>query len=175
MSQLERRLRNEWDLLQRLAAANPLRLTDLAAEDLIFRFRLRGAPAVALEDMAATVSVHAVRVQFPRFFPAVPMELFLDKPVLHPNIHPQSGFVCLWEKHRVGHTVATAVHKTIAMLGWRLWNSAPIHVMQPLALEAIRSGGRPEWLSLASPDLVAAETGVAHGGEGILPRRRRLS
>ena len=62
------------------------------------------------------------------------MELYIDQPVLHPNIHPETGFLCLWEKHRVSYTIEHALHRTVAMLAGRLFNADVLHVMQPEAL-----------------------------------------
>ena len=134
---LERRLASEWALLHRLAECNPDRLTNLSAEDLSFTMRLRETPALALAGEGrpdAVLTDHTLRLEFPRFFPTAPMELFLHTPVQHPNIHPRSGFVCLWERHRVSHTTEHALLKLAAMLGWRLANPAALHVMQPDAL-----------------------------------------
>lgn len=55
-------------------------------------------------------------------------------PVVHPNIHPDTGFVCLWDRHRVSNTVEHALHKLAAMLAGELQNTTPMHVMQPGAL-----------------------------------------
>ncbi len=78
--------------------------------------------------------MHAVRLEFPVHFPAVPLEMFLEVPVVHPNIHPETGFVCLWERHRVSHTVEHAMHRLVAMLAGELQNAEAPHVMQPEAL-----------------------------------------
>ena len=137
-SPLERRLRNEWRLLQHLQALNPERLADIHAEDCTFYVTLLETPALALPDGVDVLRQHRLRIDFPRYFPAVPMEAFLSVPVKHPNIHPESGFVCLWDTHRVSNTVEHALLKVEAMLGWRLLNLEARHRMQHgcTALEA---------------------------------------
>lgn len=126
----ERRLQAEWALLQQLVALNPARLAGAKKQDSQFEVTLLGTPALLLNG-AVTQAAHRVRIAYPRFFPSVPLELYLAEPMLHPNIHPLTGFVCLWDRHRVSNTVEHALHKTVAMLGWRLLNAEPRHVMQP--------------------------------------------
>jgi hypothetical protein len=137
LSIFERRLAAEWDLLLQLADRKSGRLSSMQADGAVLSLRLHG-PAAAPADAAAQprlVIVHAIRIEFPVHFPAVPMEMFLEIPVFHPNIHPESGFVCLWDRHRVSNTVEHALHKTAAMLAGQLRNTNLIHVMQPEALE----------------------------------------
>ncbi len=97
------------------------------------------------------------------------MELYLEAPMRHPNIHPITGFVCLWEQHRVSYTVEHAIHRAAAILGWRLLNPDPRHVMQPDAL-------LPEEPALpAAPVLQGIEHPAAFFDPPATPRRRRLS
>jgi ubiquitin-protein ligase len=127
----ERRLRAEFRLLADLVARNPQRLAGLSADDSTRRLTLRGTPARSTSG--AIIDPHRLRLQYPRFFPALPLELYLDTPVFHPNVHPETGFVCLWDRHCVAHTAEDALHKTVAILGWRLFNLRPEHTMQPNA------------------------------------------
>ena len=176
MTNFERRLQAEWELLQRLAELNPNRLTDLSVEDRLFRLTLRETSARlarAIHDVPVTV--HHLRVIYPTYFPAVPLEVYVDNAFRHPNVHPETGFVCIWERHRVDHSVEHAVHKVVAMVGGRLYNREALHVMQPEALdwmERENDGG------LAS-DRVKPLIGVAHDtfamDQGVPKRRRRLS
>ena len=181
---LEQRLAAEWDLLHRLAARNPHRLADLVSDDLSFRLRLLRTPGLVAEQNASgrerVLSEHDVRIVFPRFFPAMPLELYLGTPVRHPNIHPESGFVCLWERHRVSHTVEHAVHKLAAMLGWTLWNREAVHVMQPEALRRIEHPEPALLRSLAAPSLLGVVRDAVPHGPAATPEkngvtRRRLS
>ena len=135
MSVLERRLRAEWEVLAALVACNPERLRDPHAQDTTFTVTLRG-PRTTHATSGAPVEVHDIRVEYPVHFPAVPMELYLAEPVQHANIHPDTGFVCLWSDHRMSHTIEHALHRTAAMLSGTLVNQNPLHVMQPAALLA---------------------------------------
>jgi ubiquitin-protein ligase len=166
----ERRMSAEWDLLRRLSERNPGRLTDMAMSEGTMRLWLRSTPA-ALPD-GSTGAEHLLSFGFPVHYPAVPMTLHLARPVLHPNVHPRTGFVCLWLNHRISNTVEHALHKTVAMMGWRLFNPDPTHIMQPEALpllEAAAAGagqpGRPFAPLLGVEDSAQAAT---------TPRSRRV-
>ncbi len=177
---LERRLSAEWGILQRLAQTNPDRLADLSALDLTFRLTLRQTPGLSLPvapDTPESVpgTDHRLRIQFSRFFPAAPMELYLDHPVEHPNVHPETGFVCLWDRHCVSNTVEQALSKAVAILGWRLHNDQPEHVMQPRALLRMRSSGEAIAASLASAPLAGSPPAQHFPVRSPEHRRRRLS
>ena len=128
----ERRVLAEWHLLQQLALRNCGRLLDLAIEDNTFHVRLAETPALMADGSLR--HQHNLRIRFPVHFPAVPLTLHLDRPVFHPNVHPENGFVCLWAQHQVTNTVEHALHKIVAMFAWQLSNPDPMHVMQPAAL-----------------------------------------
>lgn len=132
----ERRIAAEWDLLQQLAAANPGRITAMCSDGAVFHLTLHGPAAVSIpcRQHGPVLSEHDLRVEFPVHFPAVPMEMYLSVPVLHPNVHPQTGFVCLWDRHRVSNTIEIALHKLVAMLAGTLWNADALQVMQPEAV-----------------------------------------
>lgn len=143
---LERRLANEWSLLQELADRNPGRMTGLRMDSSALSLQLHGpaASAIRMDGHLCLRTSHAIRIDFPVHFPAVPMEMFLAVPVFHPNIHPETGFVCLWDRHRVSNTVEHAMHTLVAMLAGELQNTTPLHVMQPLAIEhPMRSAPMP--------------------------------
>jgi len=113
----ERRLQAEWDLLQQLAQLNPGRLTGISCEDHIFRLTLRDAPMrLTSSPKGELVPIHEVRVAYPSFFPASPLEVYIGRAFFHPNVHPETGFVCVWSQHRSEHTM---------------------HKMQPEALSAM--------------------------------------
>ena len=135
MTILDRRLASEWELLLNLADRNPARINSMRLDGATLSLHLHGpaaAPACP-NERASLISTHAIRVEFPVHFPAVPMEMFLAIPVFHPNVHPETGFVCLWDRHRVSNTIEHALHKTVAMLCGELRNPLPLHVMQPAA------------------------------------------
>lgn len=176
LSMLERRLANEWSLLQELSDRNPGRITGLVFNAHTMTLHLHGPAASVIgtgEDPCFRTS-HAIRIDFPVHFPAVPMEMFLAAPVFHPNVHPETGFVCLWDRHRVSNTVELAMHKLVAMLAGELQNTTALHVMQPLAVE---SPMRSEPMPLLG---IPYDSGSAHLGVQLSPdtaspvRRRRL-
>ena len=177
----ERRLPTERALLAALIAANPARLHDPHWQDASVSLTLTETPALPVSSHPGQLDEkiareHRLRIRYPLFFPSLPMELYLEHAVVHPNIHPETGFVCLWAAHRATHTIEHALHKLVAMLGWRLANGAPEHVMQPEA-----------WLRMQDPAeaprvrllLQAGElAGVAHAHSFHAPPaalRRRLS
>lgn len=131
----ERRLASEWSLLNDLATCNPGRITNTQLRGSTIEILLHGPSALPASDPTGTclMSEHAVCMEFPVHFPAVPMEMFLETPVFHPNIHPETGFVCLWDRHRVSNTVEHALHKLTAILSGHLHNTDALHVMQPVA------------------------------------------
>ena len=164
----ERRLAGEWSLLEQLAAANPGRLTDMRRENAEFRLRLHGPAALSIPNpqQRGHLFVHDLRIEFPVHFPAVPMEMYLGIPVLHPNVHPETGFVCLWDRHRVSHSVELALHKMAAMLAGVLWNADALHVMQPGALPLTQTEPMPLRGVAYEPVFASAPAEVT--------RRRRL-
>lgn len=129
-----RRFRSELELLHALAARNPGRISKVRADGCTLALTLHGPSALCVGvTPLCPIAIHDLRIDFPVHFPAVPMELFLSQPVIHPNIHPENGFVCLWQRHRVSNTVEHAMHKLVAMLAGQLHNREPQHMMQPNA------------------------------------------
>ena len=144
MTTLERRLSAEWALLLALVERNPDRLHRPTAHDTSFFVTLSGLTvSLPHESAGPPLSSHDIRIDYPVHFPAVPMELYLHTPVLHPNVHPQTGFVCLWDRHRVSNTVEHALHKTVGMLNGSLYNPSAPHVMQPGALPLLPQSPAP--------------------------------
>ena len=166
----ERRIAAEWALLEQLAAANPGRLTALRRSPAEFQATLHGPIALSIpkQQQGERLSVHPLRVEFPVHFPAVPMELYLCVPVFHPNVHPETGFVCLWDRHRVSHSVEQAMHKLVAMLGGGLWNGEAPHVMQPGAVSRMGDAEPMPLQGVAYEPIFPRVASVAG------PRRRRL-
>ncbi|WP_164981359.1 ubiquitin-conjugating enzyme E2 variant [Silvibacterium dinghuense] len=165
------RLAGEWRLLAALAELNPERMTGLRQEDNTFHLTLRDVPA--LTRSGGIERTHALRIEFPEYFPAMPMELYLDRPMQHPNIHPDTGFMCLWDRHRATHTCEVALHKAVAILTWTLHNSAQVHVMQPAALASMKEKGDSVRAQLACTPLTGLTPPVM--SPVTMPRRRRLS
>ena len=169
----QRRLRAEWALLEQLVALNPTRLAAPRRSDSTFEVDLLATPALTSHSQAVRAE-HHLRIVYPRFFPAVPLELYLAEadPVMHLNIHPLTGFVCLWDQHRVANTIEHALHKTVAILGWQLLNPDPRHVMQPAALTL---GRKLIAARLGSHPLTGIEHSVEAFPQAAPSRRRRLS
>ena len=128
-----------------LAGANPGRLIDLRRTSAEFELQLHGPAAMSIPNrhQGRRLSVHDLRFEFPVHFPAVPMEMYLRTPVFHPNVHPETGFVCLWDRHRVTNTVELALHKLVAILAGDLFHADAPHVMQPGALPCARLEAMP--------------------------------
>lgn len=180
----ERRIENEWQLLRCAAAEAPERLSLLERLEDCFRFLLLETPCLRTQPEVITSGWQAyqrteqsVCLRFPRFYPAMPVEIFIEEPVFHPNAHPQTGFLCIWSTHRVANTVLGACQQTAAVLRWQLINEDDEHLMQPEALlwKNRLSLEQREWLPLH-----AAPLGFAALGAQLLPEappvwRRRLT
>ena len=134
----ERRIENEWAELDAWEKReNNLRLLARGSDN--FRLEVAGMPALVsapADDLRpATVrDTHCLSILFPRYYPSMPAELYLDIPVFHPNVHPSTGFVCLWNRHRVQTTCSQALFRLQSVLAGHLLNSESPHVMQPQAL-----------------------------------------
>ncbi|HUA83776.1 MAG TPA: hypothetical protein VMB85_07945 [Bryobacteraceae bacterium] len=154
-----RRLDNEWALLGQLAERNPKVVEavrrETAPDAEIFHVIVHRTSALALAPPHELMEFasHPVRFRFPEYYPSVPIEAFLEKPLFHPNIHPDNGFVCLWDRFSSGDTVVEAVRKLQKVIAWELWNQHAEHVMQPdavahppvavLPAEIVRVPGEP--------------------------------
>ena len=135
-----RRIDNEWQAVTRLAECNPAvvcaveRTTREARE--IFQLRLCQSAGMSLSPGEKRIAWdHALQLRFPRFYPAVPLEAYLDNPVFHPNVDPVSGFICLWDRTSSGDNSLEAVRRVQAILAWKMFNLEAVHVMQPEAAE----------------------------------------
>jgi len=141
MSVRARRLDNEWKLLAQLAEHNPGVLEVVSRETLpdadVFHVILHRTSALVLGDPPRLMELasHAIAFRYLSFYPSVPIEAFLTTPVFHPNVHPENGFVCLWDRFSSGDTIVEAIRKLQQVVTWELWNDRVEHVMQPEALE----------------------------------------
>lgn len=150
----QRRVEQEWRLLQILASTNPEIIESLArAEDVrgeIFRFTLRQTHGlIRHKDNLESDGSHDVSLHFPQFFPSVPIEASLACPVFHPNVHPENGFVCLWGRFSPGDTVMEAISQLQQVITWKLVNEDANHLMQPDALGWYKDASREIQLPLA--------------------------
>jgi ubiquitin-protein ligase len=174
----ERRLTYEWDCLQQLMTEAPDKLCQARRiDDHAFLLSVAMMPALSAQpgqDWQPNIKDnHQITLSFPRYYPAVPSEIFLSEPVFHPNVDAVNGFVCLWDKHRVANTARHALAKLASVLAWRLLNADAPHLMQPSALDWYHN----------SPDAKASLPLNQHpwiltslmGEDDQRPRRWRLS
>jgi hypothetical protein len=143
----ERRIEQEWILLERLATENPaiLEVRGRRATDdgHAFFFMLHGTESLlATAGRVTIVKALSVAMHFRSLFPAVPIEASVSPPVFHPNVHPDSGFACLWNRFSAGDTIVEAVAQLQRVLTWRSWNEDATHVMQPAAVAWVQ--GSPD-------------------------------
>ncbi len=179
----QRRVEQEWRLLEALVEANPDVLGNAKRRsesgDEVFSLQLDQTTALMAESSGIGLETkHQAIVHFPRFFPSVPIEVSLLRPVFHPNVHPENGFVCLWDRFSSGDTVVEAMAQLQSVLTWKLWNEQSDNVMQPLALEWFKSPDRTQRLPLIcqairKPEGFALARTYARRPEGLA--RKRLS
>src|ERR1051325_7426164 len=150
----QRRVEQEWRLLQLLAEANPSFIENQKqkkeVQGEIFTFMLRQTLGLlGPPGNFQSVDVHAVSLHFPKFFPSTPIEASLTHPVFHPNVHPETGFVCLWNRFSPGATVMEAISQLQQVITWKLVNQETDHLMQPEALAWYKNPARGMELPLA--------------------------
>ncbi len=121
-----RRIEREWAALRILAVSNPGRMH--VSEPWV---ELNDTPAYRQENTASPGI--RVRFEFPEYYPSVPVEAFLEHPVVHPNVHPETGFVCLWDGRHAGTALVEAVLQLQRIVTWHLKNRSADHLMQPEA------------------------------------------
>jgi len=132
----QQRIENEWKLLERMAGANPRLLAIHEPRPSDFLLTLHETPAVArIDDQIQTFSDHEIRLSFARFFPAMPIEAYVTRAVFHPNVHPDTGFLCLWGRFSLRDTVVEALCQLQRVLTYSLLSESADHVMQPQALK----------------------------------------
>jgi ubiquitin-protein ligase len=135
-----RRLENEWELLARLAAHNPGLVEVLKRETQpdadLFHIVLHRTSVLSLGNPPAlnAAASHSAVFRYPEYYPSVPIEAYLSTPVFHPNVHPETGFVCLWSRFSAGDTIIEALRQLQRVITWELSNSSADHLMQPDAL-----------------------------------------
>jgi hypothetical protein len=138
MSLRTRRMEEEWHLLEKLAVANPCILADIACFPEEFAVTLKNSPAWTQNGSELKIeNEHVVRYVYPRYYPTLPLESYLVRPVAHVNVDPSTGFACLWEQYRSSQTIVDAVLITRAIMAWRAVNRDPAHQMQALDLPEI--------------------------------------
>jgi len=159
----ERRIENEWMLLQELEARNPaiLRVLKRSVGSVGEFFRVglsRTEGPIKAPGGILVRDSHQIEFSFPRFFPAVPIEATLQSPVFHPNVDPDNGFVCLWSRTCAGDTVIEAAFRAQRIIAWDLVNFLPDHLMQQDAANWYRDGARSINLPCVFEPLISPES-----------------
>ncbi len=146
------RIEREWKLLERLRQANPERLevlerTGSPVED-AFRVRLLQSPGLEYARGADLTirDVHTIRLGFSRFYPDVPIECYVEEALFHPNVKPETGFVCLWQDASPRDTAIQAVARAQAMAAYRMVNLGGPHQMNKAATDWYTSVGQSQGL-----------------------------
>jgi hypothetical protein len=146
------RIDREWKLLGRLARANTdylevIERTSTPAEE-VFLVRLHRSPGLqdAKDTRLSTRDQHTIRLGFTRFYPDVPIECYVEEPLFHPNIKPETGFVCLWQEANPRDTAIQAVARAQAMAAYRMVNLGDAHQMNRRAADWYVNVGMAEGL-----------------------------
>ena len=146
------RIDQEWTLLGRLAVANPgtVEIVDRtsAPTEEVFHVVLHDSPGIASAsgNRLVTRDDHALRLCFTRFYPEVPIDCYTAEPLFHPNVKPETGFVCLWEHANPQDSVIQALARTQAIAAFRMVNTGSAHLMNREAAEWYQAVGLPQGL-----------------------------
>jgi hypothetical protein len=170
------RIENEWAILHQMAEANPacIRVKERRLDEFLLVLRETSAPA-RRNQKVELVREHELCFSFARFFPVVPIEAYLTHTVFHPNVHPTTGFVCLWSRFSKADTVVEALFQLQRILTYSVFSDSPDDVMQPEALAWAMNAGRGIALPLACTSLLKP-TSWPQEKDFRNPRaRRRLS
>jgi len=98
--------------------------------------------------------------------------------LFHPNVKPETGFVCLWEQANPSDTVIQAIARTQAIAAYRMVNPGSVHVMHASAAEWYRDVALPQGLvPLTWDELKVFEKRDGHvqwlePGRRVMPARR---
>jgi ubiquitin-protein ligase len=135
MNLRNRRMDAEWQLLESLADANRSTFAQITRLEDEFRFIMQESPAwVGKGSDSRTETEHALRYVYPRYYPSLPLEGYFVRPILHINVDPVSGFVCLWKNYRPVQTIVHAILITRSIMAGSVANWDPAHRMQQDAL-----------------------------------------
>lgn len=155
----QRRVANELAFLEVIAAANPgivaLLKRQIRPDSATVEMEFTCTPGV-IESAGVfrLESRHRAEVHFPRFFPAVPIEARLAIPVLHPNVDPENGFTCLWDRFSEADTSVEVVVYLRNVITWRMFNLHASHVLQPRAIAWYQEPNRGFSVPFKCPELV---------------------
>jgi hypothetical protein len=170
------RIENEWTILGQMAAANSPRLEVKrhCQDEFLLVLHETVAPIVQGGEIKLATE-HEMRISFARFFPAMPLEVYLTRPVFHPNVHPTTGFACLWGRFSQTDTVVEALCRLQRILTYSVFSNSVDDVMQPEALAWATNTARGvafplTCVSLVKPPSWREETVIPNSS-----RRQRLS
>ena len=175
------RINNEWTILSQIAGANPscIDIKEQRPDEFVLVLKQSPAPICLHgrneDGRIELVQEHELRFVFARFFPAVPIEAYLTRPVFHPNIHPTTGFVCLWSRFSKADTVIEALCQLQRILTYSVFSDSADDVMQPEALTWAMNINRGIALPLPCTELVKPTSWVEEKDFRTPPARRRLS
>lgn len=132
----ERRMQSEWLLLTKLVEANPEIIDSIDRTDDAFHVHFSETPGWVTGTSGPTMrNEHWIEYLFPRYYPTLPLEAYCQRPAFHPNIHPETGFLCLWEDYLPNRSILEAVVTTRAVLAHQAMNRNAQHCMQPDAFD----------------------------------------
>ena len=155
----QRRVEQEWRLLELLAQTNPNILGNIQRSQKpsgeVFGCTIQQTQALVGNPKEIKFQEsHHVHFHFPTFFPSVPIEANVAQPVFHPNVHPETGFICLWNRFSTGDTVMEAISQLQQVITWTLVNQETDHLMQPEALAWYKDPARTVELPLPYQPIV---------------------
>ena len=176
----DRRIENEWALFCNAQRRNSTLLESLGKQagpdGDSFCFVLHETSGlVEIDRRKILLCSHRSEIRFPRFFPYVPTEVRLVRPIFHPNVDPSNGFVCLWTRFAVEDTVVTALQRLQKVIAWELINQDPRHVIQPAAIDWYNIRSREYSLPLPYTPIPNMDPLVTKHAPTPLQRRSRLS
>jgi ubiquitin-protein ligase len=131
MSMRNRRMDAEWKLLEALVDANRSAFASIVRLQDEFHIAMRESPAWVRRESGGQVETeHSLRYVYPRYYPSLPLEGYFVRPVLHVNVDPVTGFVCLWRNYRPEQTIVDAILITRAIMACKAANLDAAHRMQ---------------------------------------------
>jgi hypothetical protein len=154
MDTRNRRMNAEWQLLQALVDANQLTFASIVRLQDEFKVVMRESPAwVGNEDEQRIETEHALRYVYPRYYPSLPLEGYFVRPVLHVNVDPLTGFVCLWKNYQPAQTIVDAILVTRAVMACKAANWEPSHRVQHITFSAYTESHVLPMPSLTMPEV----------------------
>jgi hypothetical protein len=131
MDTRNRRMDAEWQLLQTLVDANQSTFASITRVQGEFQIVMRESPAWVGEENDKRIETdHVLRYVYPRYYPSLPLEGYFVRPILHVNVDPLTGFVCLWKNYQPAQTIVDAILITRAVMACKIANWDFAHRMQ---------------------------------------------